>query len=81
MSLSWLRTLDRAALAACFRELEEANAQFGTDARGGAVRALAAVVEGGGNVFERLVETVEVCSLGQITERLQEVVGRYRPSV
>jgi methylmalonyl-CoA mutase len=38
-------------------------------------------VEAGGNVFAQLIETVEHCSLGQITGRLQEVVGRYRPSV
>ena len=42
---------------------------------------LAIVVEAGGNVFEQLLETVKHCSLGQITTRRQEVVGRYRPSV
>src|SRR5713101_3836321 len=39
------------------------------------------VVERGGNCFPALLETVEVCSLGQITGRLQEVVGRFRPMV
>ncbi len=29
----------------------------------------------------RLLEAVEVCSLGQITGRLQEIVGRFRPMV
>ena len=48
---------------------------------GPALDALTRVVEQGGNVFEQLIETVEVCSLGQITERLQEVVGPYRPTV
>jgi methylmalonyl-CoA mutase cobalamin-binding domain/chain len=42
---------------------------------------LAKVVENGGNVFEQLLLTVERCSLGQITERLFEIVGRFRPSV
>jgi methylmalonyl-CoA mutase cobalamin-binding domain/chain len=42
---------------------------------------LAAVVERGGNVFAQLIGAVEHCSLGQITARLFELVGRYRPSV
>jgi methylmalonyl-CoA mutase cobalamin-binding domain/chain len=42
---------------------------------------LAKVVEQGGNVFEELISTVEHCSLGQITERLCEVVGKFRPMV
>jgi methylmalonyl-CoA mutase len=46
-----------------------------------ALDALAQVVEGNGNVFAELLKTVEVCSLGQITGRLFEIVGRYRPSV
>ncbi len=44
-----------------------------------ALDRLARVVESGGNVFAELIETVEHCSLGQITARLQELVGRYRP--
>jgi methylmalonyl-CoA mutase cobalamin-binding domain/chain len=39
------------------------------------------VVEQGGNVFEELISTVEHCSLGQITERLCDIVGRFRPMV
>ena len=46
-----------------------------------ALDELARVVEGGGNVFGQLIETVEVCSLGQITGRLHEVVGYFRPAV
>jgi methylmalonyl-CoA mutase N-terminal domain/subunit len=46
-----------------------------------ALDKLAQVVEGNGNVFAELLHTVEVCSLGQITERLAAIVGRYRPSV
>ncbi|MEA3209480.1 MAG: hypothetical protein QOE70_2537 [Chthoniobacter sp.] len=46
-----------------------------------ALDELAKVVESGGNVFAQLIKTVECCSLGQITARLFEVVGRYRPGV
>jgi methylmalonyl-CoA mutase cobalamin-binding domain/chain len=42
---------------------------------------LAAIVDRGKNCFPTLLEAVEVCSLGQITGRLQEVVGRFRPMV
>ena len=34
----------------------------------------------GGNVFEELLETVKVASLGEISEALFEVGGRYRRS-
>lgn len=46
-----------------------------------ALQRLENVVESGGNVFEELINTVEVCSLGQITEALHETVGHYRPTV
>ena len=46
-----------------------------------ALDKLTQVVEGNGNVFAELLHTVEVCSLGQITERLAAIIGRYRPSV
>jgi methylmalonyl-CoA mutase len=52
--------------------------------RAGSERALdrlAAEVEKGGNVFAELIHTVEHCSLGQITGRLQGLVGCYRPMV
>jgi methylmalonyl-CoA mutase cobalamin-binding domain/chain len=42
---------------------------------------LATAVERGENCFPALLEAVEVCSLGQITGRLQEIVGRFRPMV
>jgi hypothetical protein len=42
---------------------------------------LAEVADGGENVFPTLLDAAEVCSLGQITGRLQEVVGRFRPMV
>ncbi|HEX2390698.1 MAG TPA: hypothetical protein VHL33_06415, partial [Casimicrobiaceae bacterium] len=34
-----------------------------------------------GNVFEALMQTVRVCSLGQITNALFEVGGQYRRSM
>jgi len=46
-----------------------------------ALDKLADVVEHGENCFSMLLEAAEVCSLGQITARLQEVVGRFRPMV
>jgi methylmalonyl-CoA mutase cobalamin-binding domain/chain len=46
-----------------------------------ALDELTAIVESGGNVFGQLIRTVEHCSLGQITSRLQELVGRFRPMV
>ena len=46
-----------------------------------ALDTLATVVEVGENCFPALLEAVEVCSLGQITGRLQEIVGRFRPMV
>jgi methylmalonyl-CoA mutase cobalamin-binding domain/chain len=42
---------------------------------------LSEVVDNGGNVFDELTRTVEHCSLGQMTERLCEVVGKFRPMV
>jgi len=46
-----------------------------------ALDKLVDAVERGDNCFPALLETVEVCSLGQITGHLQEVVGRFRPMV
>jgi methylmalonyl-CoA mutase len=46
-----------------------------------ALDRLAAVVEQGGNTFAELINCVEHCSLGQITTRLAEIVGRFRPMV
>jgi methylmalonyl-CoA mutase len=43
-----------------------------------ALRRLQTVAAAGGNVFEELLETVQVCSLGQITRALYEVGGQYR---
>ena len=46
-----------------------------------ALDSLTRVVESDGNVFAELLETVEHCSLGQISARLFEIVGRFRPSL
>nr|MBA3883854.1 hypothetical protein [Chthoniobacterales bacterium] len=46
-----------------------------------ALQNLAAVVGTDENCFPSLLAAVEVCSLGQISECLQEVVGRFRPMV
>jgi methylmalonyl-CoA mutase len=46
-----------------------------------ALRKLQAVARSGENVFAELMETVKVASLGQISEALFEVGGRYRRSM
>ena len=46
-----------------------------------ALRRLQEVAWSGGNVFAELMETVKVASLGQISEALFEVGGRYRRSM
>jgi len=46
-----------------------------------ALEKLAGVVETDENCFPALMEAAEVCSLGQISTTLQEVVGRFRPMV
>jgi methylmalonyl-CoA mutase len=46
-----------------------------------ALARLKAVAEAGGNVFEELLETVKVASLGQISGALFDVGGRYRRSM
>jgi methylmalonyl-CoA mutase len=43
-----------------------------------ALRRLQQTAAAGGNVFGELMETVKVCSLGQISHALYEVGGRYR---
>jgi len=43
-----------------------------------AIDKIKAVAMANGNVFEQLVEAVQYCSLGQITEALFEVGGEYR---
>ncbi|MCE2392526.1 MAG: cobalamin-dependent protein [Proteobacteria bacterium] len=48
---------------------------------GPALERLQRVALAGGNVFEELMETVKVASLGQISQALFEVGGRYRRSM
>jgi len=43
-----------------------------------ALRRLKEVALSGGNIFEELMETVKYCTLGQITNALYEVGGKYR---
>jgi len=43
-----------------------------------ALERLQKVVLAGGNIFEELMSTVRVCSLGQITRALYDVGGQYR---
>ena len=43
-----------------------------------ALAQLQEVARQGGNVFEELMETVKVASLGQITDALFNVGGQYR---
>ncbi|SFJ86011.1 fused isobutyryl-CoA mutase/GTPase IcmF [Brevibacillus centrosporus] len=45
---------------------------------GAALRRLQEVATSGGNIFEELMETVKVASLGQISAALYEVGGQYR---
>jgi methylmalonyl-CoA mutase len=46
-----------------------------------ALERLENVVRARGNVFAELLSTVEVCSLGQITACVANVVGKFRPMV
>jgi methylmalonyl-CoA mutase len=46
-----------------------------------ALERLKRTVMNGGNVFEELVGTVRVCSLGQVTHALFDVGGQYRRSM
>jgi methylmalonyl-CoA mutase len=45
-----------------------------------ALRRLQEVAAGGGNLFEALIDVVEVATVGQVTRALWEVCGRFRPS-
>ena len=49
--------------------------------RGAALRRLQEVALSGGNVFAELMRTVRVASLGQISDALYSVGGRYRRSM
>ena len=51
------------------------------DERDEALARLKAVATSGGNVFEELMETTKVCSLGAISTALFDVGGAYRRSM
>ena len=59
------------------RAFKNKNAKRAPDA----LQKLENVARGHGNVFAELLNTVEVCSLGQITACLTNVVGKFRPMV
>jgi len=60
--------------------LADFHARHGSEAPA-ALERLKRTVMAGGNVFEELVSTVRVCSLGQITRALFDVGGQYRRSM
>ncbi|HEY8507350.1 MAG TPA: methylmalonyl-CoA mutase family protein, partial [Steroidobacteraceae bacterium] len=59
---------------AAVRAFQKRNAEKAPEA----LRRLQKVAASGGNVFAELMETVKVCSLGQISHALYEVGGQYR---
>ena len=60
------------------RTCAPSSARHAATRAGGAARACRRSRVAGGNVFEELMETVKVASLGQISEALFDVGGRYR---
>ncbi len=62
------------------RRLADFHARHAEDAPE-ALKRLQQVATSGGNLFDELMQTVRVCSLGQITQALFEVGGRYRRNV
>jgi methylmalonyl-CoA mutase len=57
------------------RRFQKRHAERGA---GEALERLQQVALSGDNIFAELMETVKCCSLGQITEALYEVGGKYR---
>ncbi|MGN7478194.1 fused isobutyryl-CoA mutase/GTPase IcmF [Solibacillus silvestris] len=53
---------------------KQAHARYNSES----LEKLKEVAKNGGNIFEELMETVKVASLGQITQALYEVGGQYR---
>ena len=62
---------------ACLERTEDRQTKEG-DATQKALLQLQEVARSGGNVFDELMETVKVASLGQITDALFRVGGQYR---
>jgi len=65
---------------ACLANLRAFQARHASEAPK-ALRRLQEIARDGGNVFAELLETVKVASLGQISEALFDVGGRYRRSM
>jgi methylmalonyl-CoA mutase len=62
------------------RRLADFHARHAAEAPAALERLQRTVIDDG-NVFEELMKTVRVCSLGQITNALFEVGGQYRRSM
>ncbi|HZM41008.1 MAG TPA: methylmalonyl-CoA mutase family protein, partial [Acidimicrobiales bacterium] len=65
---------------ACLRRLGEFQAEHATE-RPAALERLRRAALAGDNLFAVLMDAVRVCSLGEITDALFEVGGRYRRNV
>jgi len=65
---------EKQAQVAAVRAFQARNAQVSA----AALARLQKVAAEGGNVFAELMQTVKVCSLGQISQALYQVGGRYR---
>ncbi len=65
---------------ACLGNLRAFQARHAAEAPE-ALRRLQEIARDGGNVFAELLETVKVASLGQISDALFDVGGRYRRSM
>ena len=73
----------RASDASKQAQIDDLNAfhERNADESAEALKRLQHVALSGENVFRELMETVKVCSLGQITDALFEVGGQYRRSM
>ena len=58
-------------------DLEQFN-QFHASEQDSIMERLSQTALKNGNIFEALMETVQVCSLGQITQKLYQHGGNYR---
>jgi methylmalonyl-CoA mutase len=65
---------EQRAQVSAVHEFQRRNAAAAPEA----LQRLQAAAASGGNTFEELLESVRVCSLGQITRALYEVGGQYR---
>ena len=59
------------------RDLEQFH-QFNASEQDGIMERLSETALKNGNIFEVLMEAVQVCSLGQITQKLYQLGGKYR---